>query len=73
MSYTRIKIDLAFKNPMSNTVKAKLQELKSLIKQGKAYAEKINAGKPNEENTVKAQWHVCYHDEGKPCGEVHEI
>ncbi len=73
MSYTRIRIDLAFKNPMSSTVKDKLNELKTLIKQGKNYAEKINEGKPNEENTVNASWHICNHDEGKGCGELHSI
>lgn len=73
MSYTRISIDLAFKNPMSNTVKNKLQELKTLAKQGKTYAKKINEGQPNEENTVRATYHVCYHDEpgnNAPCTDI---
>lgn len=73
MSYTRINTDLAFKNPMSNQVKNKLQELKTLIIQVKPYAEKINEGLANEENTVTASWRICNHDEGKACGEVHEI
>ena len=63
MSYTRIKIDMAFKNPMATVVKNKLQELRTLIQQGKAYAEKINEGLPNEENTVSASYHICHHDE----------
>ena len=73
MSYTRITIDLAFKNPMSNAVKKKLADLKALILQGKAYAEKINEGLENEENTVKARWHICHHDEGLPCELEQEI
>ena len=70
MSYIRITIDLAFKQPLPTAVKNKLDELKALIVQGKAYAEKINAGSPNEENTVRAVWHICRHDEGnEPCVE----
>ena len=73
MSYVRVKIDLAFKQPLSTTVKNKLDELKALIVQGKAYAEKINAGLPNEENTVSANYHICRHDEGKTCEPEQEI
>ena len=39
----------------------------------KALAVKINEGKPNEEMTIKADWHWCLHDEGKSCGEEQEI
>lgn len=72
MSYTRINIDLAFKNPMPTVVKNKLNELKVMVKQGQVYAEKINEGLPNEENTVKASYHICYHDEPNPtpCVEI---
>jgi hypothetical protein len=71
MPYIRVQIDLAYKLPLSPAVLAKLNELKALITQGKAYAEKINENNPDEENTVTAKWHVCNHDEGKPCGEEH--
>jgi len=73
MSYTRIRIDLAFKNPLPHAVKNKLDEMKALVVQGKAYAEKINAGLDTEENTVRAAWHICRHDEGKPCEADQEI
>ena len=43
------------------------QEPRALILQGKVYAEKINAGLDNEENTVSARYHICRHDEGKSC------
>ena len=33
----------------------------------KALAVKINEGSPDEENTVKARWHTCRHDEHLPC------
>jgi len=42
----------------------------------KKYAAKINEGQPNEEMTVKAKWHICYHNEGmihSPCGEEQDI
>jgi hypothetical protein len=68
MAYLRINIDMAFKMPLAPAVQTKLNELKALVTQGKAYAEKINAGKPEEENTVRASYHICHHDEGdKPC------
>ena len=67
MSYVRIRIDLAFRQPLPPAVNDKLDELKALIVQGKAYAEKINAGSPNEENTVRASYHICRHDTGDSC------
>ncbi len=39
----------------------------------KALAVKINSGLPNEEMTVNATWHKCYHDENKPCEAKQEI
>lgn len=37
------------------------------VRRAKKYAVKINEGQPNEEMTVIAQFHICRHDEGKPC------
>lgn len=73
MSYIRIRIDLAFKNPMTTAVKNKLDELRDMVKQGKVYATKINEGKPDEENTVSAKWHICNHDTGGSCEPEQEI
>ncbi len=43
------------------------------IRDLKALAVKINAGQPNEEMTVTATFHKCYHDEGKPCEASQDI
>lgn len=62
-----IKIPTALANQIP-TIRQGVQNLKT-------YAKKINAGQPNEEMTVKATFHVCYHDEAtpKPCGLEQEI
>ena len=33
----------------------------------KSFSQKVNAGKFNEENTIKATKHICLHDEELPC------
>ena len=33
----------------------------------------INEGTASEEMTVRAVYHICRHDEGKPCGPEQEI
>jgi len=45
------------------------------IQKLKLYARKINEGQLNEEMTVKASYHQCFHDESptKPCGTEQEI
>ena len=71
MALLRIVLDLAIPKTVADTpvVKAKLIDLYSLIKQAKALSVKINEGKPNEEMTINATYHICYHDEAvnKPC------
>jgi hypothetical protein len=54
---------------------AKKRAFKDAIQAMKALAVKINEGQPNEEMTVKAVWHRCYHDEAtpKPCEPEQEI
>ena len=39
----------------------------------KACAVKINEGQASEEITIKASWHWCGHDDGKPCEPEQEI
>lgn len=74
MSYIRINLDLAFKEPLSSEVKTKLAEAKDKIKALKVYASKINEGLANEEITIKATWHRCHHDTGnEPCEKENEI
>ena len=36
------------------------------IRRAKKYATKINEGMANEEMTIKATWHRCYHDMATP-------
>lgn len=67
MSYLRFNLDLAVKQPIPSALQAKIPAIRDYIKQLKAYAEKINDGQPNEEMTVRAVYHICRHDEGKPC------
>lgn len=45
----------------------KIPTIRQAIRDLKAYASKINAGNLNEEMTVRAVYHICRHDEGKPC------
>ena len=73
MSYLRFNLDLAIKQPIPNALKNKLPAIRHTIKELKSYASKINEGQDNEEITVKATWHLCKHDEGKPCEEENEI
>ncbi len=73
MSGTRITIDLFIKDKTPQQVNNDFPQLLPAIKAIKAKATRINAGKVNEEMTVIAKYHVCRHDEGKPCEEEHEI
>jgi len=68
MAYIRFTLDLA----IPETVYAAIPSTKKIafrdaIRAMKALAVKINEGADNEEMTVKASWHKCYHDEGKSC------
>ncbi len=67
MAYLRFEISGAVKMPLPQALQDALPVIKTKINQLKSYCEKINAGKPNEENTVRFKYHTCYHDEGKPC------
>ncbi|KKN76895.1 hypothetical protein LCGC14_0365460 [marine sediment metagenome] len=46
---------------VANKIKVVLADLHDL----KKYAQKINEGQPNEENTTRAIYRICYHDEGE--------
>ena len=70
----RFTLDLAIPENVYNAIPASAKTaIRDRIRDLKAYAVKINAGQPNEEMTVVAQWHKCYHDEGKPCEPGQEI
>ncbi len=49
---------------------AKKQSWLTMFKELRSFASKINEGKPNEEMTISATIHDCYHDEAgnhPPC------
>ncbi len=73
MPYLRFTLDLAIPQPLPPALVAALPTIRQGIKDLKAYAAKINAGKANEEMTVKATYHICNHDIGQPCDAEVEI
>jgi len=87
MAYLRFNILLAIplgsipENPTIAQIRKKLpQEVADHladyvreIRRVKKYAVRINEGKDNEEMTVTANYHICRHDEGKPCEPEQEI
>ena len=75
MSGTRFEIDGFIPDPMPQELKDRLPEIRAGIRKLMAYCVKINEGKDSEENTIKAIYYSCYHDEvpTKPCGSVQEI
>ena len=62
MSYKRYDIKLAYKEPLSSALKSKLTDLEAILKDVKKDAVKVNKDKSNEENTITATKHTCYHD-----------
>ena len=74
MSLIRFQLDLAIPEPVYNNIPAaKKLAFRDVIRQLKALAVKINEGTANEEATVKATWHKCYHDTGGACEPEQEI
>ena len=68
MAYKRYKIDLAFKLPLEPALDDQLTAFEANIRTVlRPSAKKINAGQPNEEDTTKAVWHICNHDDNAPC------
>ncbi len=53
----------------------KIPTIRQAIRDLKAFAVKINVGQPNEEMTVNAKFHICYHNEipQKPCEPEQEV
>ena len=63
MSYRRFTLDLAIPEAVYDAIPtATKTTIRDRIRQLKALAVKINEGQPNEENTVKATWHICHND-----------
>ncbi len=75
MSGTRVRIDLFFQGMTPAQTNAAFPNFLPAIKAVKAKASVINAGQSNQELTVTAKYHVCYHDETppKPCEKEIEI
>jgi len=73
MSYLRYNIQLAIKEPVSGSIKKITKDFEKLVEDVRKYTVRINDGQGNEEETVKATWHICRHDEGKPCDDEIEI
>ena len=73
MAGTKLKVWFFFKDKTPAQVNNEFPQLLPAIKATKAKASKINEGLPNEEMTVTANYHICGHDTGEACGEVHEI
>ena len=72
----RFNLDLAIPSNVFDSISdAKIKAFRDAIRDIKAYAVKINEGKDNEEMTVRAVFHKCYHDENanKPCEPEQEI
>lgn len=70
MSLERISLELAIPTTVYNAIpSAKKIAFRDAVRELKALAVKVNAGNPNEEMTVRAVHHTCFHDESspKPC------
>ena len=52
-----------------------IPQIRDAVRKLKSFSSKINEGKDNEEMTIVAKYHVCYHQEGikKRCGPNEEI
>ncbi len=73
MPGTRVTIDLYYEGKTPAQVNTEFPQLLPAIRGLKAKASKINAGKPNEEMTVRASYHICRNDIGQPCDPPIEI
>jgi|TARA_Y100000310_G_scaffold310544_1_gene355899 hypothetical protein len=77
MAYERIDIQLAIPQEIFDKIPStKKKAFRDMVRAWKAKAVKINDGLSNEEMTVTAVRHTCYHDDptvggqfplGKPC------
>ena len=73
----RFSLDLFIPEKVFNKIPTdRKQAFKDEVRALKALSVKINEGRDNEEMTVKAGWHKCYHDEvgaNKLCEPEQEI
>lgn len=73
MAGTRLRLDLFLPDMTPLQVAQTYPAILQGIRQLKGLARKINEGQPNEEATVTAKYHLCRHDENKPCEPEREI
>lgn len=77
MAFWRGQLDLAIPLAVWDAIPAaKKQAFRDAVRELKAKAVRINAGLYNEEVTVKATFHKCYHDQpelNRPCEPSQEI
>ncbi len=73
MSLRRVQLDLAVPEPLSPALEEQWDALLNHIRAFKRSSLKLNKGLANEENTTRADWHICGHGEGKECGPKVEI
>ena len=50
-----------------NALAVQIPTIRQQIRNLKSFAANINDGAANEEFTVRAVYHICRHDENKPC------
>ncbi len=74
MALIRFSLDLAIPQDTYAAIPAATKTaFRDRVRALKALAVRINAGRPDEEASMKATWHVCRHDEHKPCDAEQDI
>ena len=75
MSYIRLRVELAFPEPLAPILANNITQIRQAIRDLKSFARNINAGTELEENTTLAVYHRCYHDEDpeRPCDPEQDI
>lgn len=68
MSYLKISISLALKQPLPRVVAEKWPEIRQAIRFLKKHSVNIE-----EEDTTRTKYHICNHDSNKPCEPWKEI
>ena len=64
MAFIRFQIDGAVPQAVYQALPAATKTaIRDKFLQLKALCRKMNAGLPNEENTVRFKYHICHHDE----------
>ena len=71
----RFMLDLAIPESVFDSISdSQKKAFRDAVRKLKSYAVKINEGLDNEEMTVVAKWHKCYHDTGdRPCEPENDI